>query len=231
MNKRIETISGRRCHIYESDKKPQALLIQTLGKQELGSIDGEVDLISKMTGTAFTMSAFEIGDWEEELTPWHDPEVSHRKEVGEHAFDTLDYITGHLLPYFYNIYGKLPVVLGGYSLGGLFSRWAVCKSDCFDAAACCSPSLWIDAWLGFSDAHEVMAHYVYLSLGDREEFTKNKAMAQVGDNVRWEYKHLKQVIGPENCTLEWNPGNHFREGQKRTAKGFAWCLRKLTIDN
>ena len=79
MNKRIETISGRRCHIYESDKKPQALLIQTLGKQELGSIDGEVDLISKMTGTAFTMSAFEIGDWEEELTPWHDPEVSHRQ--------------------------------------------------------------------------------------------------------------------------------------------------------
>ena len=87
--------------------------------------------------------------------------------------------------------------------------------------------MWIDAWCGFSDAHAVYARYVYLSLGVREEFTKNKAVAQVGDNVRWEYEHLKQTLGADRCTLEWNPGNHFMDGAGRMAKGFAWCAQKL----
>ena len=49
------------------------------------------------------------------------------------------------------------IVLGGYSLAGLFAHWAVCKEECFDAVAAASPSLWIVAWKGFSDAHEVYA--------------------------------------------------------------------------
>ena len=28
------------------------------------------------------------------------------------------------------------------------------------------------------------------------------------------------------CILEWNPGNHFRESEIRTAKAFAWLLEK-----
>ncbi len=27
-----------------------------------------------------------------------------------------------------------------------------------------------------------------------------------------------------NTILEWNPGNHFVDSEKRTAKGFAWVL-------
>lgn len=72
------------------------------------------------------------------------------------------------------------------------------------------------------------ARYVYLSLGEREEFAKNKAIAQVGNNVRWEYDHLQRTIGADNCTLEWNPGNHFQDNDKRLAKAFAWCINKLT---
>ena len=124
-------------------------------------------------------------------------------------------------------YGKIPVVLGGYSLGGLFARWAVSKAECFEAAAAVSPSLWITAWKGFSDAHDVFARYVYLSLGDREEFTRNKAVAQVGDNVRWEHEHLKRTLGADQTVLEWNPGNHFMDGARRTARGFAWCIEKI----
>lgn len=32
----------------------------------------------------------------------------------------------------------------------------------------------------------------------------------------------KYYIG--GCTLEWNPGNHFREPDVRTAKGFCWVM-------
>ena len=221
-------IGGRTCLLYTEDEtKPQVLLIQTLGRQEHGSIDNEVALIREAAQVPFAMAAFAIGDWEAELTPWHDPEVSRRKEVGEHAFDTLDYICERLIPYLTERYGKIPVVLGGYSLGGLFARWAVSKAECFEAAAAVSPSLWITAWKGFSDAHDVFARYVYLSLGDREEFAKNKAVAQVGDNVRWEHEHLKQTLGTDHTALEWNPGNHFMDGARRTARGFAWCIEKI----
>ena len=220
MKQNIE-IGGRECLLYIEGNEPKALLIQTLGAQERGSIDSEVEMIREMTGTPFVMAAFAIGDWEVELTPWHDPAVSKRQAVGEHAFDTLDYITDSLILFLQERFGHLPVVLGGYSLGGLFSRWTASKAECFEAVAAVSPSLWIDAWCGFSDAHAVYARYVYLSLGDREEHTRNKAIAQVGNNIRWEYEHLKQ----------WNPGNHFVDGARRTAKGFSWCINKILVES
>jgi len=227
MNQTLE-IGGRQCLLYtEGDQQPQALLIQPLGAQERDSIDNEVAMISEATGASFVMAAFAIGDWEVELTPWHAPAISKRQAVGEHALDTLDDITNSLIPYLKERFGHLPVVLGGYSLGGLFSRWAASKAECFEAVAAVSPSLWIDAWCGFSDAHAVNARYVYLSLGDREEHTRNKAIAQVGNNVRWEHEHLKQTLGSDNTTLEWNAGNHFTDGARRTAKGFAWCINKI----
>ncbi len=233
MKQTIE-ISGRECLLYNESCEPQVLLIQTLGAQERESIDSEVAMIREMIAAnpvrqkaSFVMAAIAISDWEVELTPWHDRAVSKRQAVGEHAFDTLDDITQSLIPYLQERFGHLPVVLGGYSLGGLFARWAASKAECFEAVAAVSPSLWIDAWCGFSDVHAVYARYVYLSLGDREEHTRNKAFAQVGDNMRWEHEHLKQVLGPDNTTLEWNTGNHFVDGARRTAKGFAWCINKI----
>lgn len=221
-------IGGRICLLYtEDDAQPQVLLVQTLGKQEHGSIDNEVALIREAAQVPFAMAAFTIGDWEAELTPWYDPEVSHREAVGRHADETLQYVSDTLIPHLYHRFGSLPVILGGYSLGGLFSRWAASESDRFAAVACCSPSVWIARWRDYSEQHPVRAQHVYLSLGDREEFTKDKAVAQVGDNIRWEHEHLKQMLGADHTTLEWNPGNHFMDGARRTARGFAWCIEKI----
>ena len=222
------TINGRKCLLYECDEQPQVLLIQPMGEHENATLDAEIEAIKGAVHVPFVIVALAINDWEKELTPWHDPKLSTRKEVGEHVFETLDYITEHLMPYMFERFGKLPVAIGGYSLAGLFARWAVSKVECFDAVAAASPSLWIVAWCGFSDAHEVFTRYVYLSLGEREELAKNKAIAQVGNNVRWEYDHLQRTIGADNCTLEWNPGNHFLDNDKRLARAFAWCVNKLT---
>ena len=221
-------IGERQCLLYtEGGQQPQVLLIQTLGAQESDSIDSELAMISEATGASFVMAAFAIGDWEVELTPWHDPSVSKRQAVGEHAFETLAFITDSLIPYLHERFGRLPVVLGGYSLGGLFSRWAASKAECFEAVAAVSPSLWIDGWCGFSEAHAVCARYVYLSLGDREEHSRNKAIAQVGNNIRWEHEHLRQTLGSAHTTLDWNTANHFVDGARRTAKGFAWCINTI----
>lgn len=220
-------IGGRECLLYNEGEEPKVLLIQTLGAQERGSIDSEVDMISEATDTSFVMAAFAIDDWEVELTPWRDPAISKRQAVGEHAGETLRYIIDELIPSLHQEYGKLPIVLGGYSLGGLFSLWSGSESDCFTAIAAMSPSVWIAGWQDYARQHPVKTHYVYLSLGDREEHSRNKAIAQVGNNIRWEHEHLQQVLSPDHTTLEWNTGNHFTDGARRTAKGFTWCVNKI----
>lgn len=66
---------------------------------------------------------------------------------------------------------------------------------------------------------------MYLSLGDREEQTKNRAMAAVGNEIRALYARLQ--TRKTDCALEWNAGNHFREPERRVAKGVKWMLDSL----
>ena len=70
--------------------------------------------------------------------------------------------------------------------------------------------------------HEIKSETVYLSLGDREEKTRNSVMSQVGNCIRMGYGWL--IEHGINCNLEWNQGNHFREPDIRIAKAFAWVM-------
>lgn len=113
--------------------------------------------------------------------------------------------------------------LGGYSLAGLFSLWASYQTDRFAGIAAASPSVWFPGFLPYMKEHENQSRAVYLSLGDKEEKTRNPVMTTVGDCIREAHAWLQQCgIG---STLEWNPGNHFRDPGLRTAKAFAWVMK------
>ena len=226
--KEAKKIGGRECIIYQEGEQPLVLLIQPIGAHEQESINNEMTLITERANVPLVMAAFSITNWELELGPWHDPALSRDKEVGEHADETLRYVTDELMPSLRQDYGKLPIVLGGYSLSGLFTLWAAHESNLFNAVAAVSPSVWIAGWREFALQHPVKATDVYLSLGDREERTRNRAFAQVGDNIRFEYELLQKNLGMEHCTLEWNPGNHFADNALRTAKGFEWCIEHIS---
>ena len=101
------------------------------------------------------------------------------------------------------------------------------QTDRFSAVAAASPSLWIKDWLAYAKDRPVKAGKVYLSLGDQEEHVKNRSIARVGDSVRGEYELLQAQLGRENCTLVWNPGGHFQDGDKRLASAFSWCIKAL----
>lgn len=225
--KEAKKIGGRECIIYQEGEQPLVLLIQPIGAHEQESINNEMTLITERVNVPLVMAAFSITNWELELSPWHDPALSRDKEVGEHADETLRYVTDELMPSLRQEYGKLPIVLGGYSLSGLFTLWAAHESNLFNAVAAVSPSVWIAGWREFALQHCVKATDVYLSLGDREERTRNKAFAQVGDNIRFEYELLQENLGMEHCILEWNPGNHFADNALRTVKGFVWCIKHI----
>lgn len=120
--------------------------------------------------------------------------------------------------------GFAPIILGGYSLAGLFALWAACQTDRFGAVVAGSPSLWAGDWPGYAAGHAMQARQVYLSLGDREERSRNKFFARVGDRIREEHRRLQQQLGEENTTLVWEEGGHFADPAARMARGFVWCL-------
>ena len=107
-------------------------------------------------------------------------------------------------------------------MAGLFSLWAVYQTDVFSGVAAASPSMWFPGFIDYMKEHEIKTDKVYLSLGNKEEKTRNPVMATVGDRIR-EAELLLKEQGID-CILEWNQGNHFKEPDVRTAKGFAWVL-------
>ena len=117
--------------------------------------------------------------------------------------------------------------LAGYSLAGLFALWSAYECDIFSGIACCSGSLWFKDWDIYMREHTLKRKCsVYLSLGGKEEKTKNAVMATVGDRTREQEKLLLEDPFAERVVLEWNPGGHFADSGKRLAKGIRWMMEK-----
>ena len=219
------TIHQKQCRIYTSGS-PKYLLIQPVDEHDLEVLDNEVAEIERRTTEPFILAAFRINDWNNELSPWEAPPVFGKQGFGSGAADTLGFIETELIPEIilrFELPENIPIVIGGYSLAGLFALWSVYNSERFSAAAAASPSVWFPKWDDYMRTHTPKADCVYLSLGNKEEKTKNKVMAAVGERIREQYELIKD----RDCTLEWNEGSHFKEPDIRTAKAFAWCMEQL----
>ena len=219
-------LGGRKCRLFASDA-PACLLIQPSARHETATLAAEAGMIAELSGVPSVLATVELEDWTVGLMPWWDGNVSRDPEAGKHGQETLEYLLSALVPELRKRFGPLPLILGGYSLGGLFALWASMQTDTFQAVAAASPSVWIHGWLPFARKHVPLAEDIYLSLGDREEQVKNQAIARVGDNLRAHYALLQEQIGPEHCTLVWEQGNHFTDNEGRLARAFAWCLRRI----
>ena len=74
------------------------------------------------------------------------------------------------------------VVLGGYSLAGLFALWAGTEEP-FGGIVAASPSVWYREWISYATTHPSRSAHVYLSLGDREHRSKTPIMATVNGSA------------------------------------------------
>ena len=216
-------IAGRKCRLFGSEM-PKVLLVQLSARHENGTLEAEVAQLAALSDQPFLLVTIELEDWTIDLMPWPDGNISRDPEAGKHGQETLAFILEDLIPELEQRYGALPVILGGYSLGGLFALWASCQTDRFKAVAAASPSVWIHGWLPFAKKNAPMVEAVYLSLGDREEHVKNQAIARVGDNLRAFYDLIQKQLPPECSTLVWEEGGHFNENAGRVARAFAWCM-------
>lgn len=221
-------IGSIHCNVFATER-PEVLLIQPSARHETKNdgINREVKVLATTATKGFAIVFFDTVEWAKALMPWQDEAVSRNEEVGRYASNTLEYIIESLIPWLHERFGKLPCIIGGYSLGGLFALWAARQSAAFCAVAAASPSLWIKGWADFADNRSLNAQLAYVSLGDREEHCRNQRMARIGDCVRHEHLTLANQIGSSATTLEWNSGGHFGEEAERTAKAFAWCIQNI----
>ena len=221
-------IGDRPCRIYGTDCA-EYLLLQMADEHELQNMDSEVEAIAQGSAHSFLFAAVPVKSWNDALSPWEAPAVWGKQGFGGKAADTLRFLTEQVIPTLkqqYPLPENVKVILGGYSLAGLFALWASTQTNLFYGVAAASPSVWFPGWKEFEQQHPIQAQHVYLSLGDKEEHTKNAVMAAVGDNIR--VLHSQLTARSADCTLEWNSGGHFKDADLRTAKAFRWTMEEHT---
>lgn len=177
-------------------------------------------------GRDFVLVSFEVESWNSGFSPWYAPAVRGDEAFGGDGEATLAYLTEELIPTVRGETGSRgSCFAAGYSLAGLFALWAFLKTDIFRGAAGCSASLWFPGWRDFADSNppDGKNGLVYLSLGEKEERTRNPLMSTVGDAVRDFSERAERAQGIRSV-LCMQPGGHFNNPELRLASGIAWLI-------
>ena len=225
MTAQIMQIGNRPCRIY-GEPHAEYLLLQMTGEHELQSMDNEVAAIAQ-SAHRFLFAAIPVESWNDALSPWKSPAVWGKQGFGGKAAETRRFLMEQVIPILkqqLRLPENVKIILGGYSLAGLFALWASTQTDLFYGVAAASPSVWFPGWMEFEQQYPIQAQHIYLSLGDKEERTKNAVMAVVGDNIRTLHSRLAERGA--DFTLEWNSGGHFKDAGLRTAKAFRWAMEE-----
>ena len=219
----------RPCRIYGTDCA-EYLLLQMTDEHELQHMDNEISAIALSSAHSFLFAAVPVKNWNDELSPWEAPAVWGKESFGGNAAGTLRFLTEQAIPTLKQQFAlpeNVRIILGGYSLAGLFALWASTQTALFSGVAAASPSVWFPGWMEFEQQHPIQAQCIYLSLGDREERTKERnSWLLVGDNIRALHRELA-ATRCKNCTLEWNNGGHFKDADLRTARAFRWVMEDM----
>lgn len=155
-------------------------------------------------------------DWDRDLSPWPAQRAFRGGEDFSGGADVfLHTLLTQLIPAAEESLSPAWRAVFGYSLAGLFSLWAMTKTDAFRRCASVSGSLWFDGFTAYLSAHPLLGQptKVYLSLGDREEKAKNPRMQR----VRIATEQAKTILQNQGvpCAFELNPGGHFQDVLER----------------
>ena len=205
---------------YFGDINSNFVLIQPVDEHDLSFIDNEIKEIKRLTHNKdFLLIAFKVNNWNKDLSPYKAKAVFGKEDFGDGASNTLKEILSEC-----NDLNKT-YIIGGYSLAALFAIWASYNTNIFKGVAASSPSIWFPNFINYMKDNTIKTNNVYLSLGDKEEKTKNPIMSKVSICIKEAYELLKD--SNINCFLEYNKGNHFIDADIRTAKAFAWIINQI----
>ena len=115
----------------------------------------------------FLFAAIPVESWNDELSLWEAPAVWGKESFGGNAADTLRFLTEQVIPSLkqqFDLPENVKIILGGYSLAGLFALWASTQTDLFYGIAAASPSVWFPGWQEFEPVS-----YTHLDVYKRQE--------------------------------------------------------------
>ena len=144
MQRRAATIADTPCVTY-ADENPRHILLQPVDHRDLNEVDREAQLLQDSCKAPLALVAFEVPEWNDDLSPWEAPPAFGKRGFGSGAQQTLDLILNGILPELSTMLRPQPghdAILGGYSLAALFSLWCSYHTDAFAAVAAASPSVW-----------------------------------------------------------------------------------------
>ena len=148
------------------------VLIQMIDDHDLEGIENQVAEIKRLTDMDFCLIAIKVDDWNTDLSPWNSPAVFGKDDFGDGAAATLEEVLK------YTQDAAKTYFIGGYSLAALFALWAAYQTNVFRGVAAASPSIWFPGFTEYMKENQIHTDSVYLSLGDREEKTRNPVMAE-----------------------------------------------------
>jgi len=205
------------------DGGPLVILGVSEGKEEMA---GAVFNLVKESAPEkpFVLASIAVNDWNQDFSPWTMEGLREGESFAGGGKETLENIN-RIINTQLASYSNNKVFIAGYSLAGLFSLWSLYSCDLFDGCACCSGSLWFEDWTRFAENNKIKKQgIIYLSLGGKEEKTKDSVMATIGNATRQQEKILERDPSVKKKTLVMNPGGHFASPDKRLAQGIKWLL-------
>jgi predicted alpha/beta superfamily hydrolase len=193
--------------------------------------DSILESCRKMDCPAFHLVVVSKIHWDADMSPWPaDKIISKSDHFTGNADQYLDWMLTRLIPHCeQTLQEKTPRrILLGYSMSGLFSLYAMYRTNQFSVHVSASGSVWYPDFVDFAMSHSpLVAFPVYLSIGDRESISKNKYLKTTIDKTRQltEYYQSQGHI----CHFDLNPGNHFVDADLRQAKGIKWAMERICV--
>lgn len=164
-----------------------------------------------------------VGCWGDSLTPWPAPPLGAGMEgFGGRAGETLAALARDLGPSAEAGAGLAPRcrAICGYSLGGLFSLYALAREGGLRACACLSGSVWYEGWVDWlrENAPECSGRYAFLSVGRRE-----KRAGLPFRHVEEDLAACAGILRGRGCRVDVSlgPGGHMQYRRERLAAGLA----------
>lgn len=217
------TNDNKKLTVYPALAENRPVIYLTTYNDDGGEVYAQVQKCGCPDFTLVTVSGL---NWEAELSPWTAGNLFKYSEMFTGgADDYLQFLTQQVIPQAETgLNGILWRGLAGYSLAGLFTIYALYKTDLFSRAASMSGSLWYPGFKDFAlkNTLRIAPQHLYFSLGDKEARARNqylKTVQQCTEELTAHYRSL----GINTC-YELNPGGHYRNIISRSAAGIKWLL-------
>ena len=165
----------------------------------------------------------------DDYTPWPlQASESMPMDFGGKAAEHLSFFATHVIPFCESKYAfassEEKRVIGGYSLGGLFSLYAAVNTNLFGTALSCSSSLWFPDFLDYLKEHPFKAAHpkLYMSVGDQEGTTATNLTADQTLNTIALKDFYEPKFQPGDFKFTLEVGNHGNNISGRAWRAIEW---------